>query len=360
MDVVELLRRLVEAKSYSGEEELAANVLQQAMQSAGCNVERLGNNVVCTKGRGERGLLFNSHLDTVPASSAWTRDPWQAEVVGDRMYGLGTTDAKSCVAAMAAAFVAAADPDSRGRLVFAATVNEEGGDPTQPSGLEQVLPELGELAGGIVGEPTILRICNAQRGLVRLRLHLRGKAAHASRPWEGTNAIDLAADAVIALRQLAEDMAEVGIDTALGQPTLQVTMIAGGTASNVIPDRCTLTVDVRTTRLFDNDLVLDRIRSSVDAEVDVQTRRYVPVVTEADERIVRTARQALPEAEMVPFGGASDLVFLAISGAIPVPAILLGPGNGRQSHNADEFVDLSMVHKAVAAYGSIASGFWEG
>src|SRR5688572_14402844 len=163
-DPIDLLARLIEAKSYSGQEGPAADAVERFLRDAGCTPRRIGHNVIAEKGRGPRGLLFNSHLDTVPATERWTRDPWKAVVEGDRMYGLGSTDAKSCVAAMASAFVAAADPGDSGRLIFTATVEEESGGGGKPNGMETMLPMLGPLAGAIVGEPTKLNICNGQRG----------------------------------------------------------------------------------------------------------------------------------------------------------------------------------------------------
>jgi acetylornithine deacetylase len=358
IDAVELLARLIEAKSYSQEEGPAADVMEAALRAAGFQPRRIGHNVLCEKGSGERGLLLNSHLDTVPASDRWTRDPWTAAIEGDRIYGLGATDAKSCIAAMAAAFAAAPDPGDRGRLVLAATVNEEAGGAAGPSGMEVVLPELGPLAGGVIGEPTRLQICNGQRGLVRALVHVHGKAGHASRPWEGVNAIEAAAEDILALRALAAVVGMKGDDPRTGRPTIQSTVIEGGTAPNVIPDRCTVILDVRTTPHWPNDEAVRDLGRTVQAELEIRSKRFLPVGTDESDALVRAAKQALPEARVMPFGGVSDMYFLSTVASGPVPGILIGPGDGRQSHKPDEFVSVPMVRLAVDAYARLAEAFW--
>jgi acetylornithine deacetylase len=354
LDPIALLKRLIEARSYSGQEAPAADVVEAALRDAGLAPRRMGDNVICEKGRGARTLLLNSHLDTVPASNAWTRDPWTAAIENDLLYGLGATDSKSCVAALAAAFVAAADPGERGRLVFTATTEEESGGMGRPNGIETVLPTLGALHAGIVGEPTKLNICNGQRGLVRIILHAEGQAGHASRPWEGVNAIEIAAADVLTIRNVARQVGEDFPDPAAGKPTIQPTLISGGTAPNVIPDRCDVTLDIRTTRDWNNAAAIGHIREIVKSPIEVKSKRFLPVSTDVSDPLIRVAQAVLPQADVRPFGGVSDLFFLTTLPQGPIPCFLLGPGDGRQSHQPDEFVSIAMVRKAVDAYRAIA------
>lgn len=354
LDPVALLKRLVEAKSYSGQEAPAADVVEAALRDAGFAPRRIGDNVVCERGRGARTLLLNSHLDTVPASNAWTRDPWKVAIEDDLLYGLGATDAKSCVAALAAAFAAAGDPGERGRLVFSATTEEESGGMGKPNGIETVLPTLGPLHAGIVGEPTKLNICNGQRGLVRIILHAEGQAGHASRPWEGVNAIEIASEDVLTIRNVARQVGEDFPDPAAGKPTIQATLISGGTAPNVIPDRCDVTLDIRTTRDWNNAAAIGHIREVVKSALEVKSKRFLPVSTDVSDPLIRVAQEVLPQADVRPFGGVSDLFFLTALPQGPIPCFLLGPGDGRQSHQPDEFVSIAMVRKAVDAYRAIA------
>jgi acetylornithine deacetylase len=357
IDPIELLEALLAAKSYSGQEGPAADVVVQALTGAGLRAQRIEHSVIAQRGTGARTLLLNSHLDTVPASDKWTRDPWTPAIDGDRLYGLGATDAKSCVAAMVAA-LSRVDPGERGRLVVTATTEEETGGGDHPNGMEVTLPTLGAVHGAIVGEPTQLNICNGQRGMLRLNVHVHGQAGHASRPWEGVNAIEQAAPVIADLKVLAAKVADEGRD-AIGVPTLQPTLMAAGTAKNVIPDHAVITLDVRTTTGLDNARFLRAIRETVGdrAEIEVISARFRPVATPMDSAIVGAAQRVLPEAELRGFGGVSDLFFLTTIPPVPVECCLVGPGDGRQSHQPDEFVSVTMVRKAADAYAAIAEHF---
>ncbi len=364
LDPVALTARLVERKSLSGEEDAAADVIAEALAAAGFTPRRVERNVIAERGRpGAPALLFNSHLDTVPAGPGWTRDPWSATIEDGKLYGLGANDAKSCVAAMLAAFVAAPDPAARGgRLVFAATAEEEGpapgAAPGASRGLEVVLRHLGPLAGGVIGEPTGLAICPGQRGRMVLRLVAEGRAGHASRPHEGVNAIEIAAADVVRVKEFADSMADRSRDALLGAATIQATLVEGGTKSNVIPARCAVTLDVRTTPRFDNGSAPREIQAIVRSRLEVVQGRFRPLVAPEGAAVLRAARKALPDAPIRAFGGVSDLFHLAGAPSGPAPGIILGPGQSAQSHQADEFVSVEAVRAAAAAYARIAAEFF--
>jgi acetylornithine deacetylase len=359
IDAIDLLSRLIEARSPSGAEGPAADVLEHSLRSAGYLPSRMGDNVVCIKGDGDYSLLLNSHLDTVPATKKWTRDPWKADVEDGLMYGLGSTDAKSCIAGMAAAFDRVELPENC-RLVLTATTEEETGGKNGVNGIQVVLPELGRLHGGLVGEPTNMTICNGQRGLVRIFLYAEGKAGHASRPWEGVNAITRAAHDIVALEQLLEETMREGHDPLIGKTTVIPTLIEGGTARNVIPNACEICLDIRTTRVYDNERIIARVRELVSSRVEVRSKRFIPVAAADESAIVIAARGALPDAVVAAFGGVSDLFFLSKAAGGPVPGILFGPGNGQQSHKADEFVSVERVEQGCEAYQRIIEQFFLG
>jgi acetylornithine deacetylase len=247
------------------------------------------------------------------------------------------------VAAMLEAFLEAPLP-GRGSLLFAATCDEETGG----EGLEKLAPEL-VFDAAIIGEPNGFSVAVSQKGLVKLKLTALGRAGHAARPHLADNAIARAARDVLAVEGL-DFPAE---DPHLGKPTASVTMVKGGIKSNVVPDRCELTVDARTTGGFDNDAMISAIRSAVSSQVEVLSSRLKPVRGDASSRIARAALSATGAAGVTGFPSVSDLAH-----AGGRPAIVFGPGDPAQSHRADESIAIERLLEAPGIYlKTIASYF---
>jgi acetylornithine deacetylase len=339
MDVLELTRALVRIPSVSGSEEGCVALLREAVPGAVVS----GRNLYAVRGSGARTLLLNSHTDTVPASPEWTIDPHGAELRDGKVLGLGANDAKGPLAALACAFLAARVP-AEGRLVLAATCDEETGG----MGLGTLLPELPPPDGAIIGEPTSLEVCSCQRGLLRLRLIARGRRAHAARPWQGENAIEKAARDVVRLAQL-----DLPVHPLLGPATLQVTMIRGGVRTNVVPPECTLEVDARTVPELDNRALHERVREVAESEVDLVSGRIAPVETAPDAAVVKAALAATGQAMPRAFGGVSDLFHVR-----GTPGIVFGPGRSEQSHAADEWIEVEQLERGVRAYVATIEGFF--
>ncbi|HTE05767.1 MAG TPA: M20/M25/M40 family metallo-hydrolase [Planctomycetota bacterium] len=292
----------------------------------------------------ERGLLLCSHTDVVPVGPGWTRDPWDAALHAGRIWGRGSNDAKSSVAAMAVV-AAGVDPARlHGRLVLALVCDEETGG----EGIESCGKDLPACTAAVVGEPTGLDACPGQRGLLRTSVIVQGRSAHASRPAEGINAIELAAHDVLAIQGLRFPDEH----PLLGRATLQATVINGGTRPNVIPGECTILTDGRPTPAYDNGRMLAMLRQAVRGEVVVKSQRFHPVVTAPDSEIVAIARAASPTKTVRGFGGVSDLFHLR-----HLPGVVMGPGTSAASHAPDEWVAIEQVEMAVEAYAAIVAGY---
>jgi acetylornithine deacetylase len=343
MDIGQRLAELVAIPSVSGQEKWLAERLEAILLEGGASVAQDGRNVFARRGQGSPCLLLTSHIDTVPPVDGWTSHPWNPEVVGDRLIGLGANDAKASVAAMLDAFLTA-PPPARGTLLFAATCDEEtGGD-----GLEKLVPKLA-FDAAVIGEPNDFGVAVAQKGLVKLRLVARGKSGHAARPHLAQNAIVAAANDVLAIEALAFEAS----DPFLGEPTAAVTMVKAGVSSNVIPDVCELTVDARTIHAFDNDRMIAAIRSAVSSDVEVLSARLKPVSGNPDWTIVKAALEAAPDRTVTGFQSVSDLAHLGGK-----PAIVFGPGTPEQSHKADESVSLSMLAQAPETYRRLIAAWF--
>ncbi len=341
--VVALLHDLVSARSPSREEGPSADVLEAWLQSArariGGEVIREDRNVAAIRDSGAPGptVLLLSHHDTVPATAAWTRDPWRPTIEEGRMYGLGANDAKGCLSAMCVAFANAAL--RRGKLVLVGACEEEVGR----GGAEIFLPRLPKPDQAIVGEPTGLQVAVAQNGLLILDCVTHGRAGHAARPHLADNAIYKGARDVLALEGLQLER----VHPVAGGTTHVVTVCAAGERHNVIPDRFTFTVDLRTTAAYTHDELVEIVRSQVSAEVNVRSGRFRPVATPERAPVLEAALRAVPGAAMFSSPTLSD--WAHVQGA----AIKWGPGLSEVSHTADEWVELAMVERAVDAYGSV-------
>ncbi len=347
---VSLLRELVAIPSVSGAEEACRDHLGAWLDAHGVNVRAHGRNLIAVIVGSARvdapapGLLFCSHYDVVPIGKGWTRDPWDGALEQGKVFGRGSNDAKSSIAAMAVAAVGLDRAAFAGNLVLAFVCDEETGG----EGIEICLDELPECAAAVVGEPTGLDVCRGQRGLLRAEIVARGRACHASRPWEGDNALVRAARDVLAVHALSERALDRPHEL-LGAPTLTATMLEGSTRPNVVPGECAIQLDGRPTPECDNQRMLELLRAAVEGEVVVRSTRFGPVITEAGEPIVRAATAASPSGVVRGFGGVSDYFHLR-----HLPGVVMGPGTSEASHAPDEWVAVDQVHGAVAAYGSIA------
>ena len=341
IDPVELLKELVAIPSVSGREGPIVEHLAATLRGEGLSPVISGRNLHASVGSGRPALMLNAHLDTVPSSDAWTRDPHGAVVENGRLYGLGSGDDKASVAGMAAALSALAREEIRGTVIFAATCDEETGG----EGLEALRREVEPPDAAVVGEPTNLRVATAQRGLIRIEAVAEGRAAHAARPHQGENAIYKAMEDVQRLREMAFTKKH----PLLGLPTVVVTQMQGGIARNMVPPSCRFTVDVRTTPFYDNDWFVPELRRRIRSQIPTLRGRMFPVETRSDDRLVVAALAATGTEEPVGFGGVSDMFHVR-----DIPCLVLGPGEPEQSHQADESVPLDQVARAAKVYRDLA------
>lgn len=353
--VLDLHAALVRIPSLSREERAAADFVEKHARASGLPLDtgRLDDNVWVSLGDGDDLLLLASHLDVVPPSAAHPYPPFEPTVVDGKVYGRGAVDAKASGAAMLQALLDLAADGFRppGRVVVALTACEEtGGDGNGMAQLRRAVfgREMPDVSAAIVGEPTELRPCLAQKGLLILTATAHGKTAHAARAHLGANALTAAARDLLRIDGFAFSKA----DPLLGAPTVTATLIEGGTAKNVVPDRCAFTLDVRSTPAYTHPELAALLADALESEVEVYSDRLVPCSTSSDARVAVAAREALTglDLDAAPFGSptASDWVFLH-----DVPAVKLGPGRSELSHTADEHVEIGQLTRAVDVYSQI-------
>ena len=337
-EAVELLRRLIATPSPSRDESRTADLLFAFLEERGAAPERLHNNVFARSADFDPArptLLLNSHHDTVKPNGAYTRDPFAATVEGDRLYGLGSNDAGASGVSLLAAFLHFYDrKDLKYNLCVAITAEEEN---SGHDGLECVIPELGPLEFAIVGEPTLMQLAIAERGLMVIDCTAHGKAGHAARE-EGDNAIYKAMQDIEWFRTYRFPK----VSDLFGAVKMSVTIISAGTQHNVVPAECRFTVDIRVTDRYTNEEVLEIIKEHVSCEVKARSTRLRPSSIRPDHPIVQ-AGLALGR---TTYGSptTSDQALLDI------PSLKLGVGDSARSHSADEFVHLSEIREGIELY----------
>ncbi len=343
---LDLLCELVAIRSESGGESAIAAHLEGVFSGLGWEPRRSGRNVYAVLGSGAPTLLLNSHTDTVPAGEEWTRPAFSAVREGGRVYGRGANDAKGPLCAMILAAAQAYSQDApKGRVIVAATCEEE----ISGAGLSALLSELPRPDAAVVGEPTGLAPAVAQKGLLILSINEKGRGAHAA--WGGgENAVLKAARSVQALSEIRFDK----VHPLLGRPSLEVTQIEGGTRHNVIPDRCRLTVDVRTTPAYEPEEIVEMVRAKVSGEIEVRSKRLKAMDTDPAHPIVRAALAASPGCAAFGSPTVSDWVFLE-----GIPTVKIGPGDSRRSHTPDEYIEEAELEAGVGFYRGLIKNYFE-
>ena len=357
-----------------GNEKLAADWFAEQLGHMGFRpiVEDLGHNranvVTVLHGTGERpALVFNGHLDVVPVGDTpWTYDPFGGVQVGGRLYGRGTSDMKGGLVAMvmAAEALKRAGARLKGDLIVSGVADEETGALgaktwVQAGGLQGV-------GAVVIGEPTNLEVYIAEKGACWLEITTSGKTAHGSMPELGVNAVMHMVTALQALTRLSLPYAPHPL---FDKPTMNVGTIAGGNKTNVVPDRCSASIDVRTLPGMRHEDVLQEIRRTLDGlreaipnfayEMRVMAERAA-VASDPQAPIVDTmltilqahGRRETPKATP---GYATDAsVFQPASGA---PFVIFGPGIPQLAHQPDEYIELETYLQSIELYCELAQRY---
>ena len=289
-------------------------------------------------------LLFACHADTVPfQADDWSHHPLAADLVEDRIIGRGTADMKSGLAAAVSALLAEG-PRRAGLLI---TDEEEVGC----LGARAALPTVSDqpVRAVLIPEPTGNRICIGHRGAMTLETSTSGRAAHASAPHLGENAISWLTQVLVRLDQHDPPVA----DHPLGPFTHAITQIAGGTGRNVVPDRARATVDVRYREGDEADAFLDFV-DGLGARAEV-VARLAPVHTSVLDPWVQSLIRDATQTGVAPFF--TDGSVLGEVGDFPI--VIAGPGESSAAHVVDESVAVAQVHEAGVFYRSVIRG-WAG
>jgi succinyl-diaminopimelate desuccinylase len=362
---VELTQNLVRFNTINppGAERACAEKLAGLLQDAGFAVElrpfgeRRAQLVAHIGGAGHKlPIGFTGHLDTVPlGAQPWSVEPLAGAIVEGKLYGRGSSDMKSGVAAFVAACVELADSlVGTAGVVLIITAGEE----TGCSGADALVrgkPQLPPVGALVVAEPTGNRPLVGHKGALWLEAVTKGLTAHGSMPEEGVNAVYRAARAVTALQEFDFNVARHNV---LGAPTLNVGTLNGGLNINSVPDRAVIGIDIRTIPGQSHAKIRDELTSYLGADVALDTLLDAQSVwTDPNnawiQSVMRNAREIAGVDTAV--GGApyfTDASVLTPALGSP-PTAIIGPGELTLAHQTDEYCFVSRLDHAAELYARL-------
>jgi acetylornithine deacetylase len=344
---INLLQALIATPSFSREEDKTADIIQQFFQKKNIPTERKGNNVWAKNAHFTEGVptvLLNSHHDTVKPVSGWTRAPFSPDIIDGKLYGLGSNDAGASLVSLIAAFCYFYDKQLPFNLLLLASAEEE---ISGKNGVESVLSNLPtsfptesgfrSSTVGIVGEPTLMGMAVAEKGLMVVDGIAKGKAGHAARD-EGINALYIALQDIEAIRQFDfEKKSDL-----LGAVKMSVTQIQAGTQHNVVPDECRFVIDIRTNECYSNREVYEIIQKQVQSELIPRSFRLNSSKIDLKHPLILRGL----ELGLTYYGSPT----LSDQALMPFPTLKIGVGDSARSHTADEYIYVEEIEKGIDMY----------
>ena len=335
---IEVLTKLISVQSFSKEEDRVAVIIEDVLNDFGFEINRIGNNVWAYSTDFDKNrptLMLNSHLDTVNPASGWDTDPFDPIIKDGKLIGLGSNDAGGPLVSLLMTFILSEQFNLDYNRVFVASAEEE---ISGKKGMEYVVPKLGKIDVGIVGEPTGMEMAIAEKGLMVLDCEVLGKAGHAARTG-GINAITNAIKEIEWFHSFKYPKSS----EVLGNTKMTVTLINAGTQHNVIPDRCSFVVDVRTNEHYPNKEALEIIKKNTKAKVIPRSLRMNSSGIDVNHPLVVAAK----ELNIVCFGSPTTSDQAVIT---TFPTVKMGPGESPRSHTANEFIYLDEIKDGIKIY----------
>ena len=338
-EAVGLLKQLIFTPSFSKEENDTAEIICAFFKKHNVPFARVGNNIYAKNKQydvNKPSILLNSHHDTVLPNKGYTMDPFTPVEKEGKLFGLGSNDAGGCLVSLMATFLHFYNQaHTSHNVVFAASAEEE---ISGVNGIELVLPFLGNIDFGIVGEPTKLEMAVAERGLMVIDCLAIGRAGHAARN-EGENALYKAVDDINWIRNYKFDK----VSDLLGDSRLTVTVIdTDNKQHNVVPAQCKFVIDVRVNELYTFDEILDALKTNLKSQFKPRTTRMKSTAIALDHPLVLAGIQLGKGYYGSPT--TSDKALM------PFPTLKMGPGDSARSHTADEFIYLDEIKSGIETY----------
>jgi len=337
-EALKLLKLLIETQSFSGEEEGTALLIENWFKQNTIPFQRENNNIWAVNkhfDKSKPSILLNSHHDTVKPNKSYNKNPLKADVIDGKLFGLGSNDAGGSLVSLMATFTYFyPKKDLKYNLIILASAEEEN---SGPKGIRSVLPKLPKIDFAIVGEPTLMQLAVAEKGLLVLDCYAHGSSGHAAH-GTGENAIYKAMEAI----NWFKDYHFPKVSNTLGEIKMTVTQIDAGKQHNVVPAICHFVVDIRITDVYSLAEVLKIIKENVDVDVKERSLRNNSSAIDLEHPIVKSGLKLGRETYGSPT--------MSDQTALTCPSLKLGPGESLRSHTADEFIYVKEVEEGIELY----------
>ncbi|MEL6304447.1 MAG: M20 family metallo-hydrolase [Bacteroidota bacterium] len=342
---LDLLKELIATPSFSSEEDKTADAIATWLQSFGVTTQRQDNNVYAFNKHYEEGkptLLLNSHHDTVKPNTAYTKDPFHPHVEDGKLFGLGSNDAGGCLVSLLATFVHFYErSDLNHNIIIAATAEEESAGEKSLRGLLPILPKI-DVA--VVGEPTLMDLAIAEKGLIVFDAKVSGTPSHAAHPNDNNSIYN-----TISVLDWFEKFRFEKVSEVLGEVKMTVTQLNAGKQHNVVPAHVDMVVDVRVNDCYSNTEVSELLQQEAPCEMTPRSLRLNSSAIDADHDLVKSGLQMGRKTYGSPT--------LSDQAALSCQSVKLGPGDSTRSHSADEFIYVREIEEGIDLYIKILEGF---
>ncbi|MDU8885810.1 M20 family metallo-hydrolase [Yeosuana sp. MJ-SS3] len=338
-DAIDLLKKLIETESFSSEEDKTAAHIEYWFRRHNISYTRTKNNVWATNkyfDESKPTLLLNSHHDTVKPNNGYTKDPFKAIVEDGKLYGLGSNDAGGCLVSLIATFTYFYNErDLKYNLVIVASAEEESsGD----NGLNSMLSIIPKVDVAIVGEPTLMNLAVAEKGLVVFDAVVKGTPSHAAHPNK-----DNAIYNTISVLQWFKDYKFKKASPVLGDVKMTVTQINAGKQHNAVPAEVSLVVDVRVNDKYSNKEIVEILQKESPCDsIMPRSLRLNSSSIPLEHNLVKAGL----ELGRTTYGSPT----LSDQAVLTCPSLKLGPGDSTRSHSADEFIYLDEIEEGIKIY----------
>lgn len=340
-----LLKQLISIQSFSSEEDKTAVAIQEWFNAFEIPFERIHNNVFAKNKHWDDNkptLLLNSHHDTVKPNKAYTKDPFNPHVADGKLYGLGSNDAGGCLVSLIATFTHFyASENLNHNILMVASMEEESAGENSLRGL---LPSLPKIDVAIVGEPTLMDLAIAEKGLIVFDAVIKGTPSHAAHPNDNNSIYN-----TIEVLEWFKNYKFKKSSEALGDVKMTVTQINAGSQHNVVPAQVELVVDVRVNDAYSNQEIADLLKSEAPCELQERGLKLNSSKIDKTHALVQSGISLGRKTYGSPT--------LSDQAALTCQSLKLGPGDSTRSHSADEYIYVREIEEGIDLYIKILKGF---